>query len=303
MVLLVAVGLLAGAVVYLLAMMRSEAKASSDLKAKQDELQRLVNFDPALNDANIGKIQDEIKWFKDYTPQLGRLLLPDTNVVVNMDDQSFKSKLDNTVSELAGEADSAGVSLKAKYSFTFEHQRTMVRVPTNSIPVLAAQLHEVKELCRILFRSKVHSLEGLRRVRAYAEEPAGSQDYIDGSSIVTNNTAGGSVVITPYEVRFRGFSAELSSVLQELATSRVFFNVKRLSIQALEVQPSVATLPAPAKASPQPKSPKNAKVSTPASVEMQTIMDEKPLQIFMSLEVVKLLPPAAPSAVTPATTP
>ncbi len=298
-ILLVAAGLLAGAIVYLVAMMGARSKAAKELKEKQDNLSRLVNFDPSLDDANIQKIKEEIQWFKSYTPQLAALLQPDTNVVLNLDDQAFKSRLDTTVSDLNNKAASAGVTVRAKYSFTFDQQRTMVRFPANSVPVLASQLNEIQELCEILFRSKVHSLDTLRRVRAYPDEPAGSADYIDGSSIVTNNTAGGDVVITPYDLSFRGFTAELSSVLQELSKSKVFFNVKRLSVQALEVPPPVEVLPpSPTPGRPGPAPQRGKAPATTAEPVFQTVMDEKPLRILMSLEVVKLLPaaPAAPAA-------
>jgi hypothetical protein len=299
---LVALGLLAGAIVYLITQKQRAISAAKALKTAQEDLTRLRNFDPSLDDANIQKVQEEIKWLQEYLPQIKPLLQADTNVAVNLDPLAFKSLLENTIAQLTGEAESAGITLRPRYSFTFEAQRQMTQFPSNTIPVLAAQLYEVKELCQILFNSKVHSLEGLKRVRAYPEEPAGGSDYVEGKSLVSVTAASGQVFsITPYEVSFRGFTGELSAVLNALVKSKFFFSVKRVNIQAMEVTPVVDVLPAPP-APGTPKAPpgKKAAPTAPPPAAVQTVMDEKPLRISLFLEVVKALP-AAPAAATGAT--
>ncbi len=285
---LVALGLLAGAVVFLLAQQGSAAGAEKALKEAKEEMVRLRGFTPALDDANIQKVKEEVRWYQEFIPKIKPLLVADTNLVVNIDNVTFKSLLENTIAELSTNAESAGISLRPRYGFTFDAQRQQVQFTNNVIPILTGQIYEIKELCEILFSSKVHSLEGLRRVRAYPGEPAGSSDYLDGKSIVTNAAAGGSIVITPYELTFRGFTSELSAVLGGLQRSKFFFSVKRVNLQALDV-PKAVDVPPPT----QPKAPpggKKAPTAPPPAPAVQTIMEEKPLKITLALEVVKLYP-------------
>jgi len=299
---LAALGLLAGAIVYLITQRQRAVSAAKDLKAKQEDLTRLRSFDPSLDAANLQKVQDEIKWLQEYLPLIKPLLQPDTNVVVNLDTVAFKSLLENTIAQLTGEAESAGITLRPRYGFTFEAQRQMTQFPSNTIPVLAAQLYEVKELCQILFNSKVHSLEGLRRVRAYPDEPAGGSDYIEGKSLVGVTAPNGQVFeITPYEVSFRGFTGELSAVLNALLKSKIFFCVKRVNVQTLEVTPAVDVLPPTPDTKAKPGPGKKTSPAPPPPVAVQTVMDEKPLRISLFLEVVKALP--APPAAAPGTAP
>lgn len=287
---LAALGLLAGAIAYLVTQIQADAKAAKSLKEAQDELVRLRGFTPSLDDQNIQKVKGEIQWFKQYVPQVEKLLV--ASEPPKLDNASFKSLLENTIAELNAQAESAGVTVKARYSFTFEEQRKMTYFTNSTIPVMATQLAEIKELCQILFRSKIHSLDSLKRVRAYSQEQAGSPDYIDTKSILTN----GSVTITPYEVVFRGFTAELSAVLDALQRSPVFFTVKRVTVVPIAVQQPV-TLVEPAATKPTgPKKP--GAPAPPAQPVVQTIVDERPLQITLALEVVKQLPQAAPAQAT-----
>lgn len=288
----VALGLLGGAIAYLLAMMRAEQKAAADLKTTQEELVSLVSADPPLTDENIQRVNDYAAWLKEYTPQLQSLLTPDTNLVVDLDNVTFKSLLENTVASLNTNAASAGVTVKAKYGFTFDTQRTMVQFPANTIPLLTGQLYEIKELCEILIQSKVHSIEGLKRVRSYPEEPAGP-DYLEGKGMVIKD----GISVTPYEVTFRGFTAELSAVLDALQKSKAFFTVKRVTVLAIDVPVAPAAAPAPGPAGTPAR---KGSATTTAVPSVQTIMDEKPLRVTLSLEVVKQVPTPVAAAPAPA---
>ena len=304
---LVAGGLMALAAMYLLKQKGNDKKAADSLKEQTAELERLVTMSPSLSEENITAAKAEAQKIQQLAPQLKPLLEPPA--AQNLDNIAYKSLLENTISQLQQEADGAGVTLPARYSFTFAAQRPVLNYPTNAIQPLAAQLGEIRELCSILFKCKVHSLENLRRVRVYAEEPPGTADYLEQKMIVTN----GLFTVTPYEVVFRGFSLELGQVLDGLQRSPIFFVIKKVQVQTIQIAQPVEASPPPApniaaaKAKPAGSKAGAATNAPPAQTSLVTVMDEKPLRITLALEVVKLAPagptaqpaPAAPAAQPP----
>jgi hypothetical protein len=287
---LAAFGLLGGAGYYLYAQRMADFKMIAALKQARTELQDLIAQPASLDDQNVQAVRSEIQWFKEYSPQLQPLLQAEATPL--LDNVQFKSLLENTIAELNSQAESAGVNLPARYSFTFAAQRPITQFPPNSIPVLTTQLREIQELCQILFENKVHALEALKRVRAYSEEPAGSADYIDGKGIVTN----GPVIITPYEIQFRGFTPELSAVLDSFQRSKTFIAVKRVTVAAIDVpvtEPVAVVNPQPGK--PGAVAAKKPATTAPPTASLQTVIDEKPLRVLLTLETVRLNPTNAPA--------
>jgi hypothetical protein len=205
-------------------------------------------------------------WFKPVAP------IPDTPEVTS---EAFAAALRRMIDQLQHEADTASVLLPPKYGFSFEAQRSIVRF-SGSLQPLAVQLGEVKTIAEVLFASRVNSLDGIQRVRASDDDVAGPAADYNSDVSVTNNLT----VMTPYVVTFRGFSAELASVLGGFAASPHGFIVKGINVQ-------------PAGASAQ------ADVSSPGVMPqvvgarqsgLPTVLNEQLLRITLEIEIVKLLP-------------
>lgn len=212
--------------------------------------------------------QAETKYFTPIAP------VP-TNAVVSSED--FASALRRMIDQLQHEADTASVVLPSKYSFSFEAQRYIVKFAPDSLQSLAVQLGEVKAISEVLFASRVNSIDGIQRARVSDDDLTGPQsDYVNDVS-VTNNLA----VITPYVVTFRGFSAELASVLNGFATSPHVFIVKGINVQPA----GEATQQQGGNQSP-PQMP----VVAPRAGGLPVVLNEQLLRITLELEIVKLLP-------------
>ncbi len=215
----------------------------------------------------------------DWINQTGKFFMPiaavPTNAVVSSED--FAAALRRMIDQLQHEADTASVLLPPKYAFSFEAQRSIVKFAPGSLNSLAVQLGEVKTISEVFFASRVNSLDGIQRCRVSDDDATGPQtDYINDES-VTNNLA----VITPYVVSFRGFSGELASVLDGLATSPHGFIVK-----GINVQPAGAVSPGGENQAPMEQPP----MMVARRGGLPTVLNEQLLRITLAIDIVKPLP-------------
>lgn len=282
------------AVFYLIKRKAADKKATTDLAAASAELAKLVTAKPYPSDENINVTKESAARLAELATKVKPLFT--VPVEVPSDDITFKSLLENTVAELNAEAKALGIDLPSNSSFTFQVQRALVNFPTNSIGPLTMQLKEVKEICRVLFEAKAHSLSALRRVRAYPSEAVGGGAYIPGKSVVTNAA---NVVTTPYEIEFKGFSSELTAVLEGFQKSPVFIVVKTVKVTSTDKGDKMGNMVAGGNLMMQSEPPGNAQAgggqpaagggqATPAAAgQLVTVLDEKPKNFFLQLEVVK----------------
>jgi hypothetical protein len=211
-------------------------------------------------------INQTTNFFKPIAP------IPDSPEVTS---EAFAAALRKTIDQLQHEADTASVLLPPRYGFSFEAQRSIVRF-SGSLQPLSVQLGEVKTISEILFASRVNSLDGIQRIRVSDDDTAGPQtDYV--SDVPVNNNL---AVLTPYVVTFRGFSAELASVLGGFAASPHGFIVKGINVQpagaATQGDTSAPMGQVPAVA--------NKKGGLP------TVLNEQLLRITLAVDIVKPLP-------------
>lgn len=280
------------AVFYLINRKAAEKKADAELIKASAELGILVKENPFPSDENIQIMKESAAELADLAVKVKPLFT--VPVEVPSDSITFKSLLENTVAELDAEAKELGIDLPSNPSFTFKVQRSLVNFPTNSIGPLTMQLREIKEICRVLFQAKVHSLSALRRVRAYPSEAAGGSDYIAGKTTVTNAA---NVVTTPYEVEFKGFSSELTAVLEGFQQSPIFIIVKTVKVSPLSgagglrgMSPDGMLLGSsepPGNAQPTTTQPAAGGGQAGAGARLVTVLDEKPKKFFLRLEIVK----------------
>lgn len=279
------------AVFFLLNRIQADKAATDELKKASADLEKLVRESPYPSDENIKNAKDSAKRLTDLAKEVTPMLTVPRETA--SDNITFKSLLENTIAELDAQAEELGIDLPSKSSFTFTVQRAMVKFPTNSIGPLTTQLKEIREICRIMFDAKVHSLSALRRVRAYASEAVSGNDYIAGK--ITVETAA-NVSITPYEVEFKGFSSELTSVLEGFQRSPIFFVVKTVRVSSLATGILGARQPGNMlqRAEPAARGTQTAAggaqtggAQAGAASPLVTVLDEKPKKFFLQLEVVK----------------
>ncbi len=274
---------------------------------------------------NIAAAREQENRVRDWIRQAGdqyfKPIAPIPNMGTNaVSSEAFAAALRRTIDQLQHEAEVASVTLPPKYDFSFEAQRSLVRFDTRSLGALAAQFGEVKTISEILFAARVNSLDGVQRVRVSDDDANGPQaDYFDDYS-VTNNLA----VLTPYQITFRSFSAEIAQVLGGFASSPHGFIVRSINVQpagadaatgpettatatavpmlaALETvepilaQPFRPRPPRPTPSEAPPATPPTILPATPPTVVpgrggLQTVLNEQLLRVTLVVEVVKLLP-------------
>jgi hypothetical protein len=188
-----------------------------NIKAAKDQREELMAF-----------IKKTRAYFERIAP------IPDEPKVT---DRDFSVALSQTIAQLQRTATNSSVIIPPNYSFSFEAQKAKVSFASGSLVPLSGQLGEVSNICSILFQAKINSLDNIRRERVSTDDSNGPQtDYVTDKS-VTNELA----ILTPFEVTFRCFSAELSAVLAGFAASPYGFVVKSLNVDLAPAPPPSET--------------------------------------------------------------
>ncbi len=309
----VAVALLGFGVFYLLSAQGSADSVKAELDSKNTEFDTLVNRKPAPTEDNIKAAKEQqarLRKFKDASvPQFTAMPVDDT-----LDDSRFKALLDSTLDRLEKAADRGGVKLpkigESKFAFTFDEQRKQVQFSQRSIAPMTVQLLDIADLSQILFDSKIHSIESIRRTPVNTNDVTPPSNYLTKKPL-TNAVTG--AVVYPYELIFQCFSSELASVLGGLVNAKQAYLVKAINVERGSVDTGSAAVPVmgtfPGGMSPGlaarygmgaryglPVAP----VAAPAPKPGEAVLDDKPLRITLAVEVVKISPVAvAAPAATP----
>jgi hypothetical protein len=118
-------------------------------------------------------------------------------------------------------------------------------------------------------------------VSRFHDDAAGAlSDYLSDRP-VTNDLA----VLTPYQVTFRGFSAEIAQVLEAFAASPNGFVVKTISVLPASMTPATGD-----QGVTQSAAPMTTPMPLPGKGGLQTVLNEQMLRVTLVVEVVKLLP-------------
>ena len=303
----VAVVLLGAGIWYSLGTMGESSAADGELQAKKQQLDELVKRDPYPDQANIQLAKDEESRVNAFVLE-ARKKFSVRQLPAQLDNASFKSLLETTLTNLVRDADRAGVKLPEKYNFTFKDQREKLQLPAATLVPLTSHLENLDKICRVLFDAKVHSLESLKRSSVGSDEMGGTGDLLT-KKVSTNSTLG--AVVYPYEIVFQGFSQELAKVLTGLVNSSDAYVIKTLNVERGSLDSGSATPSAtgPAMAIPgmppgmdpalarrygmfgrgQPQAQAAAPPPT-ATRPGELVLDEKPLRVTLGIEVVSLLP-------------
>jgi len=232
----VALGLLLFSGFYLYSNSKKNNEAREQLEAEYSELQRLSNLSPHPGKGNVDNIRrakeqrEQVLQFMEKVAQRfkGIPAIPSSTQVTGED---FSRDLRRTIDQLNRQAGLASVVLPTNYNFSFEAEKRLVKFAPGSLPALAVQVGDVKAICEVLFSSRVNKLTGLRRERVSPDDRTGPQsDYLRQTS-VTNELA----VISPYEISFESFSAELADVISGFSSSPHAIVIKGMNVGPAKV--------------------------------------------------------------------
>jgi hypothetical protein len=247
-----------------------------------DQLQQDYNTTPSPgNDQvdNIKAAQDQEQQIRDWISQAKQQFTPVPPIPNppdgNISTEEFAGSLRKTIQDLQQQATNLNVGLPPDYSFSFAAERNLVTFAPGSLDALASHLGEVKEICEILYASKINSLDGIQREVVSDNDATGPQsDYLPNKSVTTDVAT-----VTPYVVTIHCFSSNLATVLSSLASSDHGFIVRGLNV-----------MPAEAMQAPDQNGGGggNGVMPMPGSGGLVTVLDEKQLQVTMEIDVVKL---------------
>jgi len=243
---------------------------------------------------NIKNADEQIKKLREISLKVRERFtrIPPIPNAANVTGVQFATTLPVVIAQLEKAAAAASVNLPPQCSFSFDAQLPLTKFPPGSLGPLSVQLGEVKAICDVLFAAKINFLDSIRRERVPAVDEAGTQaDYLEEKSVTT-----ATAVLTPYEVTFRCFGSELTSVLAGFARSPYCFLVRSVDVEpAAEVAVGVGEQPTGA-APPSRGMRGGATTPLPTTTAgmnkggLPTFLDEKQIRVTMMLEIVKLNP-------------
>ena len=220
---------------YLVSGSKKNDAALEKLNAEYATLERLNNQTPHPGDEttdNIAAAKEQKKQVDAVISQATGLFRPIDSIPsgTNVSSAMFAGALRKTIDQLQSEATKRGVQVSSNFYFSFTGVRDRIMFDKAGLPLLAAQLGDVKIICDVLIDARVNALDSVRRERVSVHdlEAQLTTDYLMETS--TTNEIG---ILTPYEVSFRCFSSELAGVLSGYASSP-----HGLIVRAMNVEPA-----------------------------------------------------------------
>ena len=165
---------------------------------------------------------------------------------VGLDNNTFRNFMQSMVFGLQSQCKEQRIRLPKiddedkEFRFSFSKVWDQFEFKSFEREIMAYQLAEIDALCRALFNANIHEIYNLKRLKVVRNpedqmEMEDALEYLPDAKFkiedvkkFIDNVAGSRVM--PYEVTFRGFSTELSKVLEELYKSQVFFVVKNIAV-------------------------------------------------------------------------
>lgn len=314
----ISVALLGGASFYGYSNWEEDGKQDEELEKLKGRLEQLKGG-VFPSEANIGLIRTNTAQVKAFMAEGERMFASEP--VKPPGEMQLKVGLATLVDALRREATNAGVEIPARYEFTYAEIKAMPRVPSYALEALTNQMKEVRAICGVLFSARVRALESLQRVVAFSDEARGPDLLTDRVMQTNSLSTNVMVLVTPYRIVFRGFSSHLTEVLNGFSNAKEFFAVRQVDVEpsggAMEAAPpgggmmppgapfglpggglpgpGVGMAPAAgnpgmmAPRPPVPKGPGGPNVPPPQKSSLTKILDEKPLRITISFDVVKVV--------------
>ncbi len=184
----------------------------------------------------------------------------DSEARYGLDNDTFRDFMQSTVFGLQSRCKAQRIRLpkiddeSKDFRFSFSKVWNKYEFEPLEREVMSFRLAESEVLCEALFAANIHEIYNLKRLKVVRKtddlgvDMEDALEYLQESEFSLNDVmkfATGSnpdgtqrdglvagARVMPYEVTFRGFSSELSKVLEELYKSQVFFVVKNIAVIA-----------------------------------------------------------------------
>lgn len=301
---LISIGLIGAATMFMLGARKKQEEAVSGLGSYTNVVNRLMSAKPFPGPKTIQKVETEtaaVRVFIDEAEKMFEYEEPQ-----RMPSRAFKVHLINSLVQLQTDATNYNVELPENFNFTFTHLLPMPNLLPYSIKPLQVQLRDIQEIAQILFESRIHALEEFARVPAYVREPGNRNVLITDMGVRTNLTTDKAVFTsTPYKFTFRGFTSELTEVLNRFARANRFYVVKKLEVETYVANAGDPNMMLAGGESEMMQADPSAVLRrqnilsrartaagarmVPAQPQFVTIVNEKPLRVKMIVDVVKLI--------------
>jgi hypothetical protein len=223
--LVLSVVLLAVGTVYLARSIYKERRISHALEAATQKLALLARNDPALTAQNIEAARNEAARMADFLAQLKEHFAARSRPK-QLDSISFRKYLESTRATRVAEARRAGTELPHDYWFSFDAQKGAMNFDPAALPLLGAQVADIRMLSETAFDAHANRLIWLRRAPIDGHDNPQSQDCLASSPLTNTWTTS-----LPYMLSFDGFSPELAAVLETLNRSGQCLVVSNLTVE------------------------------------------------------------------------
>ena len=247
-----------------------------DAYSKLDALSQKQVGDPKVAEQQIQQLREIGQKFRGQFKSVPPI--PYTTNVAMITSAQFATTLQVTLDQLQRSAAVASVDVPLQYGFSFQAERSLTRFAPGSLGPLSIQLGEVKAICDVLYGARVNAVLSIRRERVSTDDDAGGVDsYLDNNRKSTMTEI---AVITPYEISFRCFGTELSSVLTAFASSDYCFIVESVNVEnAKDTGNSSGDTTTHTMTTAAPVAGRGG---------LPTFLDEEQIKVTMLLELVKL---------------
>lgn len=250
--LLVALGLLGGAIYFLLDQRSEDAQVDTDLEEQWGQLKNFYGLPTFPNEENVKAAAQDKQKIMDFLRQVKGAFQPIPPVQFT-GDQGFRTELEKMVAQLNADARAANVVVPTNYYYSFQSQKTRMNFRPEHFKPWAQQMAEVQALCQLLFAAKVPQIDGIQRARIGDEDSGGGTgggagaagpqgeggggmgDYVN-LNLISNNV----VLIYPYRLNFTCFSTELSEVINALMSSPNGFLIETIKVESPELGANLA---------------------------------------------------------------
>lgn len=221
-----AVLLLVGGTYYWWSRMQLNKDLDGKLEEQQTNLKRLYSLEIFPNTKNIDLARKELGRVQAFVNNAQKYFPP--TQVSNVNNQSYKILLENTIADLRRAALTNGVELPTNYNFSFEAQIQPLNFEPDSLRPLSQQLKEIQIIANALFSARIDSLQQVRRVRVSQYDAQNSAEYLT-QGFTTNEVT--QMAVWPYEFVFNAFSQQLAEGIGNVIRVPMGVIVKSISLE------------------------------------------------------------------------
>ncbi|MBC8325185.1 MAG: hypothetical protein H8E27_06125 [Verrucomicrobia subdivision 3 bacterium] len=213
-------------------------KAFEKVKSRREKISNPGN-NIKIDEANIGKIQDEVNALDKLIVESGTVIRAGVEHQA-MAGNDFTTHMVSVIKQLNRAAEEQQVNLprdpssksdvQFPYYFTFFEVITKEHgVSEDKVPELQVQLEDVETIVNILLGSRVQSIELIQRNRVTKEDVGATRpnDYLKERKKYANSVA----VVRPYRIKFHCLSGGIAKSLSGFASEELFYVVRKFEVK------------------------------------------------------------------------